>query len=254
MEFKFRHSATLFTCEQDKIDYIRDHLKLTVFEVVKAQTTPNNDDPYFTASEVVRELDSMFGEYDKIGKADAKLHDPKFGMGKTNPNKTFDEFLVRYTSAIAPLGFNDVHKISNLRRTINDRLRWNLTDGTTYSSFGQYVNRCRQCDLDLRQSDSYKDRSDRPSNKRTITTETKKTYSSTGGNPEKTNYPPNVVAKLIKEGRCFKCLKTGHRTQNENAPCKNESKLTDEQVTLELKIIGAEKTETTPSEFFVTKS
>lgn len=72
-----------------------------------------------------------------------------------NPKETFDKFLARFTSAIAPLDFTDRHKISNLRRTLSERLRFKMADGTTYTSFSQYVSRCRQCNLDLRQADGF---------------------------------------------------------------------------------------------------
>ena len=107
---------------------------------------------------MIQDLENMFGEFDKIAKSDALLHDPKFGIAIANPKETFDEFLARFTSAIAPLDFTDRHKICNLQRTLSERLCFKMADGTTYTSFSQYVSRCRQCDLDLCQADGFSNR------------------------------------------------------------------------------------------------
>ena len=124
MESKFRQSAVLYTCEQDKIDYIRDHCKETAFEVIKTKANSTSPNAYHTVSEMIQDLENMFGEFDKVAKSDALLHNPKFGMAISNSKETFDEFLARFTSAIAPLDFTDRHKISNLRRTLSERLRF----------------------------------------------------------------------------------------------------------------------------------
>ena len=88
---------------------------------------------------MIQDLENMFAECDKVAKSVALLHDPKFGMAVANPKETFDEFLARFTSAIAPLDFTDRHKISNLRRTLSEPLYFKMADGTTYTSFSQYV-------------------------------------------------------------------------------------------------------------------
>ena len=165
LESKFRQSAILYTCEQDKIDYIRDHCKDTAFEFINAEANPTSANVYLTSSEMIQDLENMFGEFDKVAKSDALLHDPKFGIAVANPKETFDEFLARFTLAIAPLDFTDRQKISNLRRTLSERLCFKMADGTTYTSFSQYVSRCRQCDLDLRQADGFSNQNRNDKNK-----------------------------------------------------------------------------------------
>lgn len=64
LESKFRQSAILYACEQDKIDYIRDHCKDTAYEVIKVKANPAN--AYFAASEMIQDLENMFGEFGKI--------------------------------------------------------------------------------------------------------------------------------------------------------------------------------------------
>lgn len=97
MESKFRQSALLYTCEQDKIDYIRDHCKEAAFEVIKTKANPTSPNAYLTVLEMIQDLENMFGEFDKVAKSDALLNDPKFGMAISNPKETFDEFLARFT-------------------------------------------------------------------------------------------------------------------------------------------------------------
>ena len=56
-------------------------------------------------------------------------------MGVKDNKETFNQFLARFAIIITPLGLPDTQKISNLRRIITSRLRFNLTDGSTYSSY-----------------------------------------------------------------------------------------------------------------------
>ena len=250
LESKFRQSAVLYTCEQDKIDYIRDHCRDTAFEVIKAKANPSSANAYLSAFEMIQDLENMFGEFDKVAKSDALLHDPKFGMAITNPKETFDEFLARFTSAIAPLDFTDRHKVSNLRRTLSERLRFKMADGTTYTSFSQYVSRCRQCDLDLRQADGFsaRSRSDRSKRIEPGSNSQERWIENAISHPDTKRYrsssPTNsffrsghLKERLIKEGRCFKCGKRRHRSTDPDAPCKGQSSVPDEKLPLDLKNI-----------------
>lgn len=139
----------LYTCDQDKIDYIKDHCKDTTFEVIKVKDNLTSANAYLISSEMIQDLENMFGEFNKVAKSDALLHDLKFGIAVANSKETFDEFFARFTLAIAPLDFTDCHKISNLQRTLSEHLHFNMANSTTYISFSQYVLCCRQCDLDL---------------------------------------------------------------------------------------------------------
>ena len=185
----------------------------------------------------------MFGEFDKVAKSDALLHNPEFGMAVANLKETFDTFLARYTSAITTLDFTDRHKISNLRWTLSERLRFKMADGTTYTSFSQYVSRCRQCDLDLRQADSFctRNRSDK-NNKfgsklntpESLTENSVLRYS----DKERSIYRSGwLKERLMKEGRCFKCGKRGHRSIDLDAQCQGQSAVSDEQLSLKLERI-----------------
>ena len=90
----------MYTCEQDKIDYIRDHCKDTAFEVIKAKANPTSANAYLTSSEMIQDLKNMFGEFDKDAKLDALLYDPMFDMAVANAKETFNEFFAGFTSVI----------------------------------------------------------------------------------------------------------------------------------------------------------
>ena len=103
--------------------------------VFKAKENPTSANASLASSKMIQDLKKMFGEFDKVAKLDAFLHGPKFGMAVANAKETFDKFLARFTSAIAPLNFTDRYKISNLQRTLSECLCFKMADGTTYTSF-----------------------------------------------------------------------------------------------------------------------
>ena len=122
LDSKFRQSAVLFPTEKDKMDYIRDHSKSITFDVLKARADPLSEDPYTSAKEMISELYSMFGDYDKLAKCNAMLHNPAFGIGVKKKKELFDDFYIRFSATIAPIGFSDSHKIAILRRLITIKL------------------------------------------------------------------------------------------------------------------------------------
>ena len=127
------------------MDYIRDHCKSIAFDVIKTRADPLSENPYVTSNEMIEELHSIFGDFNKFTKCDAELHDPAFAMGMTKRNETFDEFYARFSAIIAPLGYNEIYKISTLKRLITPKLRLQILDGIK-SSFRQTVERLRRCD------------------------------------------------------------------------------------------------------------
>lgn len=243
LDAKFHHSAILFPCEQDKIDYIRDHCKSTALKRIKARAHPGSDDPYTSSMEAIQDLESMLSESKKVAKLKARLYSQNFGMGKVNPTESFDQFLVRFTVAIVPLGFSDQDKIEALEDTISDRLRFEIADDITYTSFSQFVSRCRQCDIDLPEADGLNNRPDgnplsptkgSGSDSRTPKPQHAST-SSNDGAMSPGRCPPHVAAGPSKEVRYFRYLETSQQAQDEDASCRNKSRLTDGQVALQLK-------------------
>ncbi len=249
-----RNSAKVQYCLVNRIRLITSEIiaRTQLLRLSKSrQNTSAN--AYLTSSEMIQDLENMFGEFDKVAKSDALLHDPKFGMAVANPKETFDEFLARFTSAIAPLDFTDRHKISNLRRTLGERLRFKMADGTTYTSFSQYVSRCRHCDLDLRQADGFSNRNrndkDKPSSPYfkdqglqagNITGKSKNLNRYRSNNAVSTLCSGQLKQRLIKEGRCFKCGKKDHLATDTDAPCKDQVAIPDQQIVFDSKSVEVE--------------
>ena len=254
LDEKFHQSASLFPSERDKIRYIRDHTKAAAFDVIKTKANMKSANPYQTADEVVKDLDNHFGTYDKIAEANAKLQDPKFGMGMTDKNETFEQFYTRFTSTIAPLDYSEAVKINDLTRFVTSRLQYRLT-GMKYKSFRDLVEFLRGLDMDLRIVDgkvAAKKKEDAPatakvktqnrsSNNQRPSTSRGNTGTGGRGSGYTNNYSKEMYDRILKEGRCFKCLEPGHRAGDANAPCKDSERLTKEQVEVVLKSMGVEE-------------
>ena len=218
LDAKFRQSAVSFPTERDKIDYIRDHCKSIAFGVIKARADPLSEDPYTTSKEMIQELHSMFGEYDKVATCSAMLHDPTFGMGVKKKKETFDEFYARFSATVAPLGYSDSHRISALKRLITTKLQLRIA-GMPATSFRSFVEHLRKTDQDLRQleamdveeidEDEFRGRRSRSRSPRSA-------------------YSDQLKTQLKKEDRCFKCLGRGHRP-NETEACRKTTSLSFEE-------------------------
>ncbi|KAF6228033.1 hypothetical protein HO133_007761 [Letharia lupina] len=129
------------------MDYIRDHCKLIVFDVLKARVDLLSEDPYNTTKEMILELHSMFSDYDKLIKNNALLYNPAFAIKK---KEAFDEFYARFSATITPLGYSESYKIAILRRLITLKLRSRIADISS-SSFRSVVKHLRKTNQDLRQ-------------------------------------------------------------------------------------------------------
>lgn len=75
LESKFYQSTILYICELDKINYIRDHCKDIVFDVIKPKANLISANVYFTSSEIIQDLKNMFDKFDKVAKLDVFLYD-----------------------------------------------------------------------------------------------------------------------------------------------------------------------------------
>ena len=256
---KFRNSWELYPDEQSKIDYIRDHCEDVAYDVIKARsvdiTAPNY---YPNADEMIHDLDSLFAEVDREQRAEAELQNPKFAMGVKDPKESFPAFYARFTAEIAPLNLTDSSKRSHLKRLISWRLRSRIMDGTVSTDFPALVARLRQLDTELRINDEAREIAPKKavsggtfaatSGSRGGSSTTSNSRPRVGGNQSTTGpgsryrIPEHQAQALKKQGRCYKCLESGHRHYDDNAPdaCKLAKWPTKEDVAVKLAAFGFE--------------
>ncbi len=258
LKSKFMMSWELFDTEISKIVYIRDHCKDTAYDIVKGRADLDIPGHYDTAEEMVQDLEQNFGDFDKEGKADAELQNPKFSMGAKDAKETFDAFHARFTAVIAPLDMSEREKTGHLRRLLANRLKYRILDYPASTSYRELVARLRQVDLNLRLADEQSPRGNRgggspstrggrgggSSNSRGGSNTNTTTGDSNFRRGNRYKHPQHVADRLRKEGRCFKCLQTGHLPNEADAPCRDKSWLNEKQVTAMLAETGLEQKNT----------
>ena len=250
-------SFKLFETEMSKILYIRDHYKNTIYDVIKDKANLKNPQHYVFANDMIQDLEQMFGGFDKEGKADAELQNPKFAMRAKNAKETFDAFHTRFIATIAPLDMSEREKTDHLKRLIANRLKYRILDYPSSTSYRELVTRLRQVDLNVRLADEQSPKGTRGG----ATGETEGTegtgssstragrdennggrYSNgtTTGRGGRYRHPQHVANRLRKENKCFKCLQPGHLPNEANASCREKSWLNEKQVTIMLTETGLE--------------
>ena len=167
----------------------------------------------------------MFNDFDKEGKVDAELQNPKFIMRVKDVKETFDAFYIRFIIIIAPLDIFKREKIDYLKRLIANRLKYRILDYSSSTSYRELIIRLRQIDLNIRFVDEQSPKDTRgvktKKTKKTKETESFNTKTRRDKNNEKReNYFNGIITnrdkryqhlqhianKLKKKNKCFKCL------------------------------------------------
>ena len=161
LDSKFQMSYELFEIEVSKILYIRDNYKDVAFNTIKTRADMKNPKHYILAEDILDDLNNMFGDYDKISKANAELDSPKFAIGSKDSKETFDAFYARFIAAITPLSMSEREKSSRLRKLVTSRLKYRIVDFPITTSFRDLVTRLRQVDIALRLTDDQNPRGNR---------------------------------------------------------------------------------------------
>ena len=123
--------------------YIRDYYKDIAFNTIKTRANIKNPKYYTLVEEILEDLDNIFGDYDKISKANAELDNPKFAIGSKDSKKIFDAFHTRFITTIAPLAILEREKSSRLRKLVTSRLKYRIVDFPITTSFRELVTRLR---------------------------------------------------------------------------------------------------------------
>ena len=242
---KIRNNPSYFIDEWRIIDYIRDSVSGTAFNLIKTRCNPSGAYPYTHHTETLGDLDNIFAIHDLIGQSYAKMNSVEMTMGYRNPKETFEEFYGRFLSCISPLHLDDRHKIEILKGKLTEVLsvRTSGLAAVKNMTFNEFCNNLKATDLDLRlYTERGAEASTRPRTARTnrttgtlnapapwskmwrkdTTTSTpRETTKATARKQEGPALPPHISTRLRKEGRCFKCLSTTHRRGDPDAPCKD---------------------------------
>ncbi|CAF9942877.1 hypothetical protein IMSHALPRED_005269 [Imshaugia aleurites] len=216
-------------------------------------------------NEMIMELNAIFEIYDKIVKSNTELHDLNFDMGLKKKKKTFEIFYARFSATIASLNYSDILKISNLKRLINTRLRYRISE-ENFSTYKELMTRLRYIAADFETIDKTIPNKDNKSGNDQgsggVSNQEQNNSSKKGNNNRFDNskqnssyqnsgykYPKSLIDRIVKENRCWKCLKSGHRSGDRNASCKNDDSFNKNQIEIMMKTMGVETVEKpSPSE------
>ncbi|KAG9389216.1 hypothetical protein A1F94_002109 [Pyrenophora tritici-repentis] len=145
-DYKWRRSArnflnktTIHTTVQDQLDYLIDHLRGPAAAQVEYRAAPGARNAYVTAEEVLTELDRIFDTVDKVTEASAALHDSGSGGLKQRDNESFNTWVARFTSTVAPLNLGDNEMIQHAIRLMKFGRNAGLQfrHGDTWEAFAQ---------------------------------------------------------------------------------------------------------------------
>ena len=179
------------------------------------------------------------------------------------PKEPFKEYYRRFLSCISPLRLDNRHKIELLKLNLTKRLSLRISGlaGSTNVSFNEFCNNLKATDLDLRLCDKrYTEtkplaRMGRANHaigiisaapwsrnwRRDDAVPTMKEMTKvTVRKQEGPFMPPHIASRVRKEGRCFKCLATTHRSNDPDVLCRDSPFLTPKEMAAQLSIINIE--------------
>jgi len=106
--------------------------------------------------ELVHDLNNMFGKHDEFTINLNELVNKNFKMDYKDSNETFDSYLARFTTTVAPLNFShDIQKIY-FTRNLSNRLQGPCITVQENLIFITLVERMRQIDQKYRRADKKK--------------------------------------------------------------------------------------------------
>ena len=146
---KFKQNAIKFLTELNKIDYIKNHCKETAFDIIKTRANMFHSNSYTAVEQIIMKLHFIFETYDKIIKSNVKFYDLNFVMRDKNKKKTFETFYARFNAAITFLNYLNILKIFNLKRLVNTRLRYHISN-ENFITFAKLIARLRHIAANLK--------------------------------------------------------------------------------------------------------
>ena len=136
-------SWELFKTEVFKILYIRDYYKETIYNIIKIKIDLDIRDYYIITNKIIVDLKAQFENIDKEAKADAKLQNFKLYIRVKNIKETFNIFYFYFITIISLLDISEREKYRYLRRIIISRLKYQIFNYVSSSSYKELVSRLR---------------------------------------------------------------------------------------------------------------
>ena len=250
---KIRKDFQDFPEEIDKIDYARDKLQSTARDTIWHRAKPNSPRPFRTLAEMMEVLENNYAEdeRDKRRRLHAELLSPSFHMSVRDRAETFEAFVARFNAAVSPLNLPDDELIDHFKRTLSDRLKFKTYHLTMVNSFHEYVRGVRSVANELKLQDDSKKNFPAATTAKQRAPRTAGTADSTrnkDSGSRRPGYrsnrrepfnisesilaklPKQIVDKLRKAGRCFKCGQKNHIATDADAPCRDKPQISRKDV------------------------
>ena len=123
---KFKQNIEQILIKFNKIDYIKNHYKETIFDIIKIRLNINYYNLYKIVNKLILKLNIIFEIYDKIVKSNIQFHNFNFDMNIHNKREIFKSFYIYFITIIAFLNYINILKIFNLKRLIAIRLKYRI--------------------------------------------------------------------------------------------------------------------------------
>ena len=189
--------------------------------------------------------------FDKMNSAYNEFFDDKFFIRFKNKNETFDQYLNRFNNLMTSLNLNDVLKVNQLFRIINKRLINAMTHLFECKNYHRFVRKMRAV-IHQKKTLNDIDRHVEFKTTRIFRTRIVDVFSRIVKNKKidaffinratkrkNTEYNLirlffHIVFKFKTEKRCYKCFKSSHRVNEQDAFCKSQETESKKKIITEL--------------------
>jgi hypothetical protein len=236
LQSKLRHCERSFPDSWSQVEYARDRTKGLANQIIRSRANPRAANPYTDINELLEDLDANFLPQNQKVDAHARVADPSFKM---KPKETFNEFMARFSSVIAPIQLKADYEMlfTYLTRNLTMELAREASRGPVGETYEQLVSRLRRFDNAERtlvqqpssRNAATKATRDREPRERAAKPTREKKKSSKFDTPRR---PAELWEQLQKENRCAHCGKTGHRHYSANKPCEGTVAISDKDLTI----------------------
>jgi hypothetical protein len=219
-----RKAEILYPAEEDKIEYVRDHLDGTAYDLLHSRTRIGAKTPLSSFDAVMTFLHDNYYPHDLLARSKAEFHN----MTMHDSDK-LEDFLAKFRRAAFHVGYDDDLQIEFLKDKAAPRLRRAMVGRWHFDSFQKAEQALRDIEQDQQtiyeQAKAYRQKN--PSTTGIYAKPTRSTGTSKNDRNQTTHRPndrttntsdPNsripLTAeereRLMKVGGCFYCREIGH--------------------------------------------